>query len=238
LQQYELAAGALAQVQGVSNGNAEASYWLERTYQALGAEAYGKLEESFPDSWRTHQLRAEGLAFHGNLDDAIREYQAALQLRPNEPELHEALGQLYLDNHSDAEAQSELEKTVAVDASRTHALYLLGRLYVQNRENEKAVPYLQRALRLQPDLAEANEMLGTAYVRLGQFANAIPRLEKAAPRDHYGNVHYQLYVAYHKLGRAELAQKALSRSQQLRRSSLEHDQAVILGSGHAEVEPQ
>ncbi|HKW61825.1 MAG TPA: tetratricopeptide repeat protein [Candidatus Acidoferrum sp.] len=238
LQQYEQAAGALGQVQGVSKGNAEASYWLERTYQALGAEAYGELEESFHDSWRAHQLRAEGYAARQDLDNAIKEYQAALQLRPNEAELHEALGQLYLDNHSDAEAQTELEKAVELDASRTHALYLLGRLYVQNRDNEKAVPYLERALRLQPDLAEANEMLGTAYVRLGQFANAVPKLEKAAPRDHYGNVHYQLYTAYHKLGRAELAQKALARSQQLRRSSLEHDQAVILGSGHAEVEPQ
>lgn len=238
LQQFGPAADALGQIQGVGIGNAEASYWLERTYQALGAEAYAKLGESFPDSWRTQQLRAEGYAFRQDLDDAIKEYQAALQLRPNEAELHEALGQLYLDNHSDAEAQSELEKAVELDASRTHSLYLLGRLYVQNRENEKAVPYLQRALRLQPDLAEANEMLGTAYVRLGKFADAVPRLEKAAPRDHYGNVHYQLYVAYHKLGRMELAQKALARSQQLRRSSLEHDQAVILGSGHAETERQ
>ena len=238
LQQYGPAADALAQVQGVSKGNAEASYWLERTYQALGAEAYAPLEESFANSWRAHQLRAEGDANRQDLDGAIKEYQAALQLRPDDAELHEALGHLYLDNHSDAEAQSELEKAVSLDASRVHALYLLGRLYVQNRENEKAVPYLQRALRLQPDLAEANEMLGTAYVRLGQFANAVPKLEKAAPRDHYGNVHYQLYVAYHKLGRAELAQKALTRSQELRRSSLEHDQAVILGSGHAEVEPQ
>ena len=238
LQQYELAAGVLAQVQGVSNANAEASYWSERAYQALGAEAYAKLEDSFPDSWRTHQLRAEGFAFRQDLDDAIKEYQAALQLRPNEAELHEALGQLYLDNHSDAEAQSELEKAVSLDGSRVHALYLLGRLYVQNRENEKALPYLERALQLQPDLAEANEMLGTAYVRLGQFANAVPKLEKAAPRDHYGNVHYQLYVAYHKLGRPDLAQKALTRSQELRRSSLEHDQAVILGSGHAETEPR
>jgi tetratricopeptide (TPR) repeat protein len=238
LQQYEPAAEALAQVQGVSNGNAEASYWLERTYQALGGEAYAQLEESFPNSWRAHQLRAEDYAHRQELDGSIKEFQAALQLRPNEPELHEALGQLYLDNHSDGEAQSELEKAVTLDASRTHALYLLGRLYVQNRDNEKAVPYLQRALRLQPDLAEANELLGTAYVRLGQFANAVPRLEKAAPRDHYGNVHYQLYVAYHKLGRAELARKALIRSQELRRSSLEHDQAVILGSGHTEIEPQ
>jgi len=238
LQQFDRAAEALGEVQGVSSGNAEASYWLARTYQALGAEAYAQLEASFPDAWRTHQLRAEGFALRQDLDDAIKEYQAAMQLRPNEPELHEALGQLYLDNHSDAEAQSELEKTLSLDPARTHALLLLGRLYVQNRENERALSYLQRALRLQPDLAEASELLGTAYVRLGQFANAIPRLEKAAPRDHYGNVHYQLYLAYHKLGRDELAKRALARSQDLRRSSLERDQALILGSPQVESEPR
>jgi tetratricopeptide (TPR) repeat protein len=238
LQQYDHAAGALAQVHRDTNVNAEASYWLERTYQALGAEAYAQLEDSFPDSWRTHQLRAEGAALRRNLDDAIKEYRAALQLRPDEAELHEALGEFYLDNHSDGDAQGELEKAVASDPSRTKALYLLGRLCVLDRENEKAVPYLQRALRLQPNLNEASGLLGTAYVRMGQFADAIPRLEKAAPLDHYGNVHYQLYLAYRKLGQSELAQKAFARSQDLRRNSLERDQALIMGSPQVESEPQ
>jgi tetratricopeptide (TPR) repeat protein len=237
LEQYEAAAEALEQVQGATNENAEASYWLACSYQGLGTEAYARLQESFPDSWRTHQLRAEGYALRQNLDDALKEFQLALQLRPEESELHEALGELYLDHHTDDDAQSELERTLALDPSRTHALYLLGRLYVQKRDNEKALPYLQRALRLQPDLVEASSLLGTAYVRLGQFANAIPKLEKAAPLDHYGNVHYQLYLAYRKLGRAELAQKALARSQDLRRSSLEHDQALIMGSPQPEPEP-
>ena len=238
LQQYGVAADALEQVQGVSNENAEASYWLARAYQALGAQAYAQLQESFPDSWRTHQLRAEGDAIRRNLDEAVKEYQAALQLRPNEPELHEALGQLYLDNHNDDEAQGELEKALTLDPARTHALYLLGRLSVQRRENEKAVSYLQRALRLQPDFAEASGLLGTAYVRLGQFADAVPKLEKAAPLDHYGNVHYQLFLAYRKLGKTELAQKALAASQDLRRSSLERDQALILGSPQVDSDPQ
>jgi tetratricopeptide (TPR) repeat protein len=238
LQQYEHAAGALAQVHGDANVNAEASYWLERTYQSLGAEAYARLEDSFPDSWRTHQLRAEGSALRRNLDDAVREYNLALQLRPNEAELHEALGEFYLDNHSDGDAQGELEKAVALDPSRTKALYLLGRLYVLDREDEKAVPYLQHALRLQPNLNEASGLLGTAYVRMGQFADAIPKLQKAAPLDHYGNVHYQLFLAYRKLGQSELAQKALARSQDLRRSSLERDQALIMGSPQVEPEPQ
>src|SRR5215467_2551058 len=236
--QYEPAASALARVQGEPAEKAEASYWLERTYQALGADAYERLENSFPNSWRTHQLRAEGYANRRDLDNAIKEYGLALQLRPAEAELHEALGEFYLDNHSDGEALGELEKAVSLDPSRTKALYLLGRLYVQNRENEKAVPYLQRALRLQPNLTEANGLLGTAYVRMGKFAEAIPSLQKAAPLDHFGNVHYQLYLAYRKLGQAEPAQKALARSQDLRRSSLERDQALILGSSQVEAEPQ
>jgi tetratricopeptide (TPR) repeat protein len=236
LQQYERAAETLAQVRGPQNANSEASYWLERTFQALGAASYAQLEESFPDSWRTHQLRAEGFALRQDRDNAIKEYEAALHLRPDAAELHEALGEFYLDNRSDADAQSELEKAAALDPSRTKTLYVLGRLYVLGNESDKAVPFLLRALQLQPNLNEASGLLGTAYVRMGQYANAIPRLEKAAPLDHYGNLHYQLYLAYRKTGETELAQKALARSQDIRKSSLEHDQALIMGSPQPESE--
>jgi len=238
LHEYESAADALAQVTGVTSENAEASYWLALSYHSLGAESYARLEQSFPDSWRTHQLRGEGYALRQDLDGALKEFQAAVQLRPDNSELREAIGEVYLNKHSDEDAQRELEKALALDSSRTRALYLLGRFYLQRRENDKALPYLQRALRLQPDLSEASSLLGTTYVRLGQFTNAIPQLQKAAVFDHYGNVHYQLYLAYRKLGQSELAQKALARSQDLRRSSLEHDQALIMGAPQVDGDPQ
>jgi tetratricopeptide (TPR) repeat protein len=238
LRQYGPAADALTQVRAAAPENAEASYWLERTYQALGAETYAQLEESFPDSWRTHQLRAESYALRGSFQDAVQEFQAALALRPDEPELHEAFGELYLENNVFDAAQRELEQTLTVEPSRTHALYLLGRVYVEKKDNQKAVPYLEQALRIQPDLAEANSLLGTAYLRLGQFADAVSRLEKAAPSDHSGNVHYQLFVAYRKLGQADRARKELLLSQDLRKSHLERDQAMIMGSRQPETELQ
>jgi tetratricopeptide (TPR) repeat protein len=238
MRQYESAAKSLPEVGGVSKQNAEASYWLSRTYQALGADAFTQLQETYPDSWRTHQLRGEGNALKGNYNDATKEFQAALQMKPDSAELYEALGELYLDNHSEVDAEKDLHTAVTLDPSRSRALYLLGRLYVQQRDNDKAVPFLQRALRLEPDFAEASSLLGTALMRLGRYADAVPNLNNAAQVDHYGNVHYQLYVAYKKLGNTGLAQKALARSQDIRRSSLEHDQAIIMGAPQVDTETQ
>lgn len=238
LRQYDDAAKSFGKVEGDANVNAEVSYWLSRTYQALGTDAYARLEESFPDSWRTHQLRAEGYELHQDLDNAAKELQAALQIQPKSPELHEALGNLYIEKHANAAAEKELESALALDSARPRALYLLGWLNAQGGDNEKTVHFLESALRLQPDLSEANSLLGTTYVRLGQFKNAIPALEKAAEFDHYGNVHYQLYVAYRKLGQMQLAKNALARSQDIRRNSLEHDQALIMGSAEAESDRQ
>lgn len=234
LRQYELGAEALTRVGGVTPANAEASYWLSRIYQAQGANAYSLLQEAFPDSWRAHEWRAEFDALRLDLNEAVKEFHAALAIRPNEPQLHAALGEFYLQHRNEDEAANELERAFMLDPSRTQTLSLLGRLYLGKRDNEKAATYLQRALLLQPDLTEASSLLGTAYVRLGKFAEAVPKLGKAAPFDYYGNVHYELYLAYRKLGQTELAQKALQRSRDLQRSSLQQDQARIMGSPEPE----
>jgi len=84
LHQYEAAADALAQVQGATNENAEARYWLARIYQALGADTYARLQESFPDSWRTHQLRAEGYALRQDLDVSSLWTSVARRAQTNE----------------------------------------------------------------------------------------------------------------------------------------------------------
>jgi tetratricopeptide (TPR) repeat protein len=234
LRQYDRAGDTFAKLLAVDNGNVEASYWLARAYYALGADCYDRLTELFPDSWRAHQLRGEGYKLREAEKDAIREYQIALRLQPNEPELHEALGQLFLNKKSYDEARAELEKSLVLDPSRASTLCLLGRLYVGKHETEKAVQYLQKALRYRPDMVEASGLLGTAYVRLGEDAKALPELERAAPFDFYGDMHYQLALAYRKLGKVELANKALARSQELRRTSAAKHEAMV--SGVAEVE--
>ncbi len=230
LRDYEHAADTFAIVLSREKDNDEATYWLVRTYQKLVAESFDHVEELSPDSWRAHQLRAEAYNLRQAVNDAIREYKLAIQLQPNEVDLHEALGELCLTKNLYEPARAELEKSLALEPARARSLFLLGRLYLRQRESEKAIPYLQKALRYQPDLIEASAALGTAYLRLGQAASAVPELERASPYDYYGDMHYQLYLAYRKLGKGDLARKALAGSQELRRKSAERHQAKVAGT--------
>jgi tetratricopeptide (TPR) repeat protein len=230
MRDYGHAADTFAGVLSGEKDSEEATYWLVRTYQKLAAESFDRVDELSPDSWRAHELRAESYKLRQAFNDAIRELTLAIQLQPNEVGLHEGLGDLYLTRNLFEQARAELEKSLALEPARSRSLFLLGRLYVRQRESEKAIPYLQKALRYQPDLIEASAALGTAYLRLGQAASAVPELMRASPYDYYGDVHYQLYLAYRKLGKGDLARKALAGSQELRRKSAERHQAKVAGA--------
>jgi tetratricopeptide (TPR) repeat protein len=229
LADYSRAADAFADVLSHDGANLAARYWLARSYKRLADQAYAHLLQEFPESGRTHQFRAESDQLRETYDDAIKEYQAAIRLRPNEPELHEKLSQIYLEKKSFAEAERELRKAIELDPQRPRTLYLLGRSRFSQHQERESVPYLQQAVRLDPGLLEARAALGQAYMRLRQPERALPELEKAAPIDFHGDLHYLLYVAYRSLGRKDLAQQALARSQELRENLAAKGQAKMAG---------
>lgn len=227
LGQFGMAADALGSTLAEQPKNAEALYWLVRTYTALSDGCFAQLMARFPDSWRTHQLWAETYHLQQADKDAIQEYQTAVRLRPQDFELHRALGELYLASNSLEDARKELESALALNPGDTRGIYLVGSWYIAERQPQKAIPYLERALRFDPGLLEAHAALGKAYLRTGQAALAAPELEKAQVLDRYGDLHYLLYEAYRDLGKKDLAQTALAQSQELRRKSAAEDQAKI-----------
>lgn len=234
LNQLAEATEAFGSALAAGKDNIEATYWLVRIYQTLADESFQRVEELSPDSWRVHQLRGEAHKLRQAYDEAVKELRLAIQLRPNEAELYESLGHAYLLKSSYEEARGQLEKALQLDPSRARVLFLLGRLLLNQRDEEKAIVYLQKALRRDPSLLEARASLGTAYRRMGQAALAVPELERAASQDFYGDMNYQLYLAYRDLSKEELAQKALARSQQLRRSSVARYRARIFGLSEVE----
>jgi len=235
LDQNDLASDAFASALAKDPHNLESIYWLVRTYMKLASDCFTQLTGLFPDSWRAHELRGEDYRVHIQYKSAIKEYQIAASLKPDAAELHEKLGELYLSLHEKPvpKAKAELEKALDLDPSRARALYLLGRIYLMMREYQTGIFFLEKALGFEPNLLEARAELGKAFLHTGRPELAIRELEKVSSIDYYGDLHYQLYDAYRKLGKAELAQKALARSQELRKESVANHVAKV-----ASVEPE
>jgi tetratricopeptide (TPR) repeat protein len=227
LGQFESASNAFARAIAGEPGNAEAAYWLTRVFMALSDNCFAQLTANFPDSWRTHELRAEAFQLKQANQDAIEEYKTAIRLRPDNFELHRSLGELYLGTHANEDAKRELETSLALNPSDARAIYLMGDWYVEQRQPQAGIPYLVRSLRYDPALLEARAALGKAYLRTGQATLAVPELEKALVLDRYGDLHYLLYQAYRDLGKMDRARTVLAQSEELRRRSAAEDQAKI-----------
>lgn len=217
------ASDAFAAALALARDGPEILYHLARSYQVLADASFSRMEEMAPNSWRTHQMRAEAYKLRYDDAQAIREYERAAELRPGMPELYEELGALYLQNSLPDQARTALEKTLKLEPSRARALYLLGQMYVNGREQEKGIPYLQKALRYDANLLEARAFLGRAYLRAGKPQAAAAEIEKALSLDFYGDLHYLLYRAYQALGKTELATAALKRSGEMRKNSVARD---------------
>jgi len=217
LGRYADCASGSAQVLSTNKRNLQAAYWLARANMKLADASFGELLQRFPDSWPAHEFAGISDELRDRDDDAIREFQTAARSHPNDPELHQRLGRLFYAKKSFAQAEEELRKAVELDPGHARSLYLLGRVYLEQHDTGHSILYLQAALQHDPDFLEAHAALGQAYVHSEEPALAVKELEKAASIDKYGDLHYLLYVAYHKLGKEDMARQALARSQELRK---------------------
>jgi tetratricopeptide (TPR) repeat protein len=234
LGEFEAAANNLAIALLSDRRNLEATYRLAWAYQKLANDCFDRLVREFPDSWRTHEFLAMSHQLRYLDDDAIKEFQLAERLHPDDPELHQKLGEVLYTKKSYAQAEEELRRAIQLDPGHARSLYLLGRVYLERHEARESVPYFEAALRSNAGLLEARAALGQAYIRLGEDDRAVKELERAASIDAYGDLHYLLYVAYRKLGKSDLAQQALVRSQELRKTTAAAHQSKVAEAEAAE----
>lgn len=223
----QAASAAFAEALRRAPGNAEARYWLLRTYQSLAVACLKHVVDLAPDSWRVHQIQGEYAQSRFDYAKALEEFQAALRQHPESAELHEQVGNAYLLNKNAVDGKAEIEKALHIDPTRTTSLYLLGRLYFQAHDIPKSIEYLQAALRLDPSYLPARAELGRAYMRNGQAASAVPELEKAVSIDSSGDLYYLLSTAYRQLGKTDQAERALATSLDLRKKSAARHEAGV-----------
>ena len=174
---------------GVENDpeSAEALYGLGSVYLKQGNnsaaqdafERVTKLRASYPDTlanaWNNLGLLA---GREGRTDEAIQDFEQALELSPNHLVALENLGNAYRQQKRWQEAREVLEHAVAVGPEDPDANYSLGMVFAQLDDTEHASDYLQRALKFRPNYPEALNNMGVLYLRANRPAEAVASFEE------------------------------------------------------------
>ena len=110
---------------------------------------------------------------------AVTEYDKAIELTPDNPDLYANRGAAYLRLNNYMEAKKDLDKALRLkpDAAKIYVVY--GDLYSRVGESDDAIDYYNRALQLNPNDAYVYYSRGVAYQRMKNYPGAISDFTKA-----------------------------------------------------------
>jgi len=115
----------------------------------------------------------------GRVDDAIREYQAALKITPESPVARNNLGSAFLKQGKVDEAIQEFRRVLSRDPqSITGRFNLAGALLRSGRVTEAVAEY-EKAVAINPDFTQGHLALGHALMRAERLAEAIAQFKIA-----------------------------------------------------------
>ncbi len=132
-----------------------------------------------PDTLEARRARGYVLEVTANYEEAIREYQAAVTINENIPDLHMALGRNYRALGVYDRAVEEFTRANALNPSDPNPDLYIARTYATIGEYSKAVQYAEGAVKDSPADARLRGTLGVMYYNNTQYPEAIKELSLA-----------------------------------------------------------
>lgn len=158
---------------------------------------------------------------HGEPDNAIEEYNNALELNPNNVEAHQKLGFLFYNvKGMYKEGMAYLSKAIRLDPGNPRAHHDLGMALLHQREFDQAISHLSQALRRMPDgldkqynPTDMHYSLGQAFLYKGDSQQAEVYLSRAVLLDpNRPELHYNLALALADQGKIDQTLRHYSRA--------------------------
>lgn len=154
-------------------------------------------------------------------EDAIRQFQHAIELDPSMARAYDNLGLCYYYENQNELAIANYNKAIELDRGSQHPSpwpYLnlaITQQFLGQLSNAEA--NLHEALRIDPSLAPAHLQLGTVLEGLNRLNEAVVELREAARLNpDYPEPHIILSRIYHKLGQEQDARSEAETYQKLR----------------------
>ncbi len=208
--------------------NVDALYYLGQVSVIMSQLEFQQLYAMAPDSARVHQLLAESHRAQEKLDEAEKEYQAALKANPQLVEVLVALGNLTRSKFQFEEAISYYAGALEIEPGNYDAAYGLGASYLYKQEAPKAIRYFRRALSVDPQSSACRLALGDALLRDGQASEAATELKAAIALEPKMRQAYTLLGrAHQRLGQRDQAQIAFKKAQELIQEEMESRQGLF-----------
>ncbi len=142
----------------------------------------------------------------GRVDEAITQYQTALQIKPDYAKAHNNLGNALLQKGKVDEAITHCQRALEINPDYAEAHNNLGTALCQKGRVDEAITHYQTALQINPDYADAHNNLGTALCQKGSADEAITHYQTALQiKPDYADAHINLGNALLQKGSADEA---------------------------------
>ena len=142
----------------------------------------------------------------GNNKEAIKAYQSALRLSPNQDDFHYKLGNILLEEGNTDQAIKSYKAALRIEPDSTTYLYSLGQAYLAKGSLDDAKVQFEKIIRLAPREYGGYYGVGQTYYQTGEYEKAIDQFEKViALKEDFFSVRVDLGYALTDLGRVDEA---------------------------------
>ncbi len=172
-------------------------------------DALRRASDLAPDNFDA--LFALGRALYGaaDLSAAAIAFRKAIVLKPEDSQARFFLATTLEASGNNAEARETYRELIRLQSGNAQGHLGLGVLLVKlDSKSEEGLSELLEAVKLKDDLYEARIVLGRTLIKSGRHAEALEHLTRAAQlAPDNPEPHYQLAIAYRRLGRSEKAER-------------------------------
>jgi tetratricopeptide (TPR) repeat protein len=126
-----------------------------------------------------HTLPGTALDKLGQTDEAIRHYQQAISLKPDDAKAHNDLGVALADKGQADEAVPQYQEAIRLKPDHADAHNNFGLVLGRKGQIEEAIRQFQEAVRWKPDSAEPHNNLGIVFYQQSRIDEAVRQFQEA-----------------------------------------------------------